>query len=83
MLTKRSGNAVWGPHSAANQDAFHGVMAAVAVKVQAEIVPYIGGCDGPRKLRIDHKKATHSTFHEDENAQYQPGYMEAIHSRRP
>ena len=33
------------------------MMAAVAAKVQAEMVPYIGGSNGPRKLRIDHKKA--------------------------
>ena len=72
-----------GAHSAANQEAFHGVMAAVAAKVQAEMVPYIGGSNGPRKLRIDHKKVSDAfkfNFHEDEKAQYQPGYMEGAHS---
>jgi hypothetical protein len=48
-----------------------------------EIVPYIGGSDGPRKLKIDHKKlddAFKFNFHEDEKAQYQPDYMEGAHS---
>jgi hypothetical protein len=82
MLTKtmRSGNAVWGAHSAANQAAFHGVMDAVAAKVQAEIVPYIEGSDGPRELKIDHKKVSDAfNFHEDEKAQYQPDYMEGAY----
>jgi hypothetical protein len=51
-------------------------------KVQAEIVPYIGGCDGPRELKIDHKKVSDAfkfNFHEDEKAQYQPGYMEGAY----
>jgi hypothetical protein len=73
-----------GAHSAANQEAFHGVMAAVAAKVQAEIVPYIGGSDGPRELKIDHKKVSDAfkfNFHEDEKAQYQPDYMEGFLKR--
>ena len=54
------------------------MMAAVAAKVQAEIVPYIGGCDGPRKLKINHTKVSDAfkfNFHEDEKAQYQPDYI--------
>jgi len=73
----------WGPHSPANQKAFHGVMAAVAAKVQAEILPYIGGCDGPRKLQINHTKVDDAfkfNFHEDEKAQYQPDYMAGAYS---
>jgi hypothetical protein len=56
-------------------------MDAVAAKVE-EIVPFIGGCDGPRKLRIDHKKVSDAfkfNFHEDEKAQYQPDYMEGAY----
>jgi len=72
----RSGNAAWGPHSAANQEAFNGVMGAVAAKVEAEIVPFIGGSDGPRrKLEINHKKVDDAfklNFYEEKKAQYQP-----------
>ena len=88
MLTKRtmrSGNAVWGAHSAANQAAFHGVMDAVAAKVRAEIVPFIGGSHGPRKLKINHTKVSDAfkfNFHEDEKAQYQPDYMEGAHKKK-
>jgi hypothetical protein len=74
-----------GGHSAANQEAFNGVMAAVATfaKVDVEIVPYIGGCDAPRELKIDHKKvdvAFEFNFHEDKKAQYQPRYMAGAYS---
>ena len=61
------------------------MMDAVAAKVQAEIVPYIGGSDGPRELKIDHKKVSDAfkfNFHEDEKAQYQPDDMEGAHKKK-
>jgi hypothetical protein len=61
------------------------VMDSVAAKVQATIVPYIGGSHGRRKLKINHTKVSDAfkfNFHEDEKAQYQPDYMEGAHKKK-